>query len=167
MTKNTDSPAHDDAGFSLIEVLVVVAIILILAAIAIPNLLKSKIVANEASAVSSIRQIMTAQATYQSTYPTVGFADNLTKLSNQAGGPPDPNNAGILDWVLGCTSQPCPKSGYNFSIASTAGTPANSYYVFGVPIDRGKTGIRGFCGEERGAIRADPAGGTTCTAALQ
>ena len=64
-------------GFSLIELLIVVAIILIIAAIAIPNLLRARIAANESSAVSSIRTINTAEVTYQSAYPTVGYAANL------------------------------------------------------------------------------------------
>jgi type IV pilus assembly protein PilA len=61
-------------GFSLIELLIVVAIILIIAAIAIPNLLRSRMAANEASAVGSLRTINTAEVTFSTTYPTVGFA---------------------------------------------------------------------------------------------
>ena len=68
------------AGFSLIELLIVVAIILVIAAIAIPNFIRSKISANEASAVSSVRTINTAQTTYSITYPEIGYADKLTKL---------------------------------------------------------------------------------------
>jgi prepilin-type N-terminal cleavage/methylation domain-containing protein len=68
-------------GFSLIELLIVVAIILIIAAIAIPNLLRARIAANESSAVASIRTINTAMISYNSAYPTVGFAANLTALS--------------------------------------------------------------------------------------
>ena len=81
-------------GFSLIELLIVVAIILIIAAIAIPNLLRARIAANESSAVSSIRTINTAEVTYQSAYPTVGYAADLVSLgpgggaqSCPAGGP--------------------------------------------------------------------------------
>ena len=67
-------------GFSLIELLIVVAIILIIAAIAIPNLLRARIAANESSAVASIRTINTAMISYNSSYPTVGFAAALTNL---------------------------------------------------------------------------------------
>src|SRR5438094_8975810 len=66
--------------FSLIELLIVVAIILIIAAIAIPNLLRARIAANEASAVSSLRTINTAEVTYSTTYPTVGYAATLAAL---------------------------------------------------------------------------------------
>ena len=74
-------------AFTLIELLIVVAIILALAAMAIPNLLRSKMSANEASAVSSLHAIANAQTTYQVTYPHSGFADELTKLAYPAGGP--------------------------------------------------------------------------------
>ena len=73
-------------GFSLIELLIVVAIILIIAAIAIPNLLRSRIAANESSAVGSIRTINTAQVTYSSTYPNIGFANTLGALGQPAAG---------------------------------------------------------------------------------
>ena len=72
-------------GFSLIELLIVVAIILIIAAIAIPNLLRARIAANESSAVSSIRTINTAEVTYQSAYPTVGYSATLVALGPGAG----------------------------------------------------------------------------------
>ena len=71
-------------GFSLIELLIVVAIILIIAAIAIPNLLRSRIAANEASAVGSMRTINTAEITYASTYPSVGYSANLGNLAGSS-----------------------------------------------------------------------------------
>src|SRR6516165_10722524 len=67
-------------GFSLIELLIVVAIILIIAAIAIPNLMRSKMAANESSAVGSLRTINTAEVTYNTNYPTIGFTGTLTQL---------------------------------------------------------------------------------------
>ena len=100
-------------GFSLIELLIVVAIILIIAAIAIPNLLRSKMAANEASAVASLRSVFTAQATYSTMYG-VGNAANLAQLGTPVGAPPlnDCTQAGLLDEVLtGGT-----KSGYQFPI---------------------------------------------------
>lgn len=156
-------------GFSLIELLIVVAIILVIAAIAIPNLLNSRIAANEASAISSIRAVNTAQVTYAVTYPTMGYANDLAKLGSDSTGVASSNHAGLLDWVLGCASQPCPKSGYQFTIppASVAGTPIDSYSVVGTPITTGITGHRGFCSDRMNPVLADPNGGATCTMTLQ
>src|SRR6266702_3508287 len=90
-------------GFSLIELLIVVAIILIIAAIAIPNLLRSRIAANESSAVGSMRSINTAQVTYASSYPDVGFAANLGVLGPNSGSTSVTSTAaGLIDNVLGC-----------------------------------------------------------------
>ena len=156
------------SGFSLIELLIVVAIILVIAAIAVPNFLKSKLQANEASAVSSLRGINTAQTTYSVTYPNLGYADNLSKLGSPSGGNPvGPNNAGLLDWVLGCAAQPCLKSGYGFAIINPLGNPISAYQTTGTPINPGTTGIRGFCGSNASTISFDPNGGTNCTTQLQ
>ncbi|MBI2681873.1 MAG: prepilin-type N-terminal cleavage/methylation domain-containing protein [Acidobacteriales bacterium] len=153
-----------DKGFSLIELLIVVAIILVIAAIAMPNLIRSRIAANEASAVYSLRAINTAQISYLSTYPTVGYADDLAKLGPPGSGtPPDQNKSGLVDDVLGCASQPCQKSGYKFEISGTSGTPISVYTLTGVPANVGASGTRGFCTDERGLVRFDPAGGTSCT----
>jgi type IV pilus assembly protein PilA len=155
-------------GFSLIELLIVVAIILVIAAIAIPNLIRSRMRANEASAVSALRSINTAQGTYIINYATAGYADSLAKLGAPAGGGPvSINSAGLLDWVLGCAAQPCPKSGYKFAIVNTIGVPVTSYEATAVPITLGSTGDRGFCTAQLTAISMDPAGGTNCTQSLQ
>jgi len=156
-----------DAGFSLIELLIVVAIILVIAAIAIPNFLRSKISANEAAAVSNVRTINTAETTYSITYPEVGYADELTKLSYASSGPPTQNAAGLLDWVLGCATQPCTKTGYAFAISNTSGTPVVAYKVTAVPALQGQTGIRGFCSNQVPQMTYDQAGGTSCTSPLQ
>ena len=155
-------------GFSLIELLIVVAIILIIAAIAIPNLLRSRISANEASAVSSLRQINTAQTAYSISFPTVGFADTVTKLAEPPPGVMvSPAAGGMLDWVLGCPAQPCRKGGYDFMITAVPGTPIVSYSITGVPAVVGQTGVRGFCSDQLTQITIDPAGGTACTIGLQ
>ena len=156
-------------GFSLIELLIVVAIILVLAAIAVPSLLRSRISANEASAVASLRSINTAQVTYNITYPAEGFADTLTKLSMPSGSNPvGSQNAGLIDWVLGCASQPCPKSGYTFAITGTnSGTPIVTYGLTAVPLVPGQTGFRGFCSDQLSNMKFDVAGGTNCTSPLQ
>ena len=155
-------------GFSLIELLIVVAIILALAAMAIPNLLRSKMSANEASAVSSLRAIANAQTTYQITYPNLGFADELTKLAYPPPGQPvDSSHAGIIDWVLGCTAQPCPKAGYQFSIGNAVGTPISGFTAVGTPLLQGQTGRRGFCLDQVARVTQDPNGGANCTQPLE
>ncbi len=156
-------------GFSLIELLIVVAIILILAAIAIPSLMRSRISANEASAVASLRSINTAQVTYSVTYPDAGYADNLTKLGRPSGSSAVSSSAsGLLDWVLGCAAQPCPKSGYQFAITNPSGSPVVvGYSLTATPVVVGTTGFRGFCSDQLRNMFYDPAGGTNCTSPLQ
>ncbi len=156
-----------EQGFSLIELLIVVAIILIIAAIAIPNLIRSKISANEASAVSNIRTINTAEQTYNITYPNIGFADDLAKLGSGSG-TVGSISAALLDGNLGCATQPCAKSGYLFSIASTSGSPIISQYTaVAVPASLGNTGLRGFCSTQQSDIKFDSAGGSNCTTTVQ
>jgi prepilin-type N-terminal cleavage/methylation domain-containing protein len=155
-------------GFSLIELLIVVAIILTLAAIALPNMMRAKMSANEASAISSLRAVANAQTTYAITYPTLGYADQLTKLAfPPPGQTADSNHAGIIDWVLGCGAQPCEKSGYLFSIINVAGNPVNSYTATGVPVLKGQSGRRGFCSDTVANITYDPGGGSSCNLPLE
>ncbi len=146
-------------GFSLIELLIVVAIILIIAAIAIPNLLRSRIAANESSAVGSLRSINTAEVTYSSTYPGQGFADTLTKLGPPVGGGAVSSLAsGTLDAVVGCAAVPCPKSGYNLTISAPAVVPRTTYSSAAIPITVGQSGQRAFCSSSDGVIHQDPTG---------
>ena len=131
-------------GFSLIELLIVVAIILVIAAIAIPNLMAARRSANEASAVGSIRTLITAQTSYDIQNNT--FADNLSKLGN----------AKLVDWLLGCPAQPCARSGYNFEIANPimAGPRVVGYDIYGTPVSP-QTGSRSFCGNHELVISQD------------
>jgi type IV pilus assembly protein PilA len=154
-------------GFSLIELLIVVAIIMIVAAIAVPNLLRSRINANEASAIASIRTINSAQVAYSVAFPDQGYADDLSKLKSPGlGGSPDPNAAGLLDQTLGCASQPCLKSGYQFAVVNASGSPVISYDLTAVPATPGRTGIRGFCSTQLASVSYDPNGGTACNILL-
>ena len=147
-------------GFSLIELLIVVAIILIIAAIAIPNLLRSRIAANEASAVGSIRTINTAEVTYSSTYPDCGF----TSLTNLGGSGGNTTGAGLIDAVLAGGT----KSGYSFGAVPTGGTgcgtgsPNSTYSVTGVPQSQ-QTGTRYFFSDQSGVIRYNATGVATAT----
>jgi len=151
-------------GFSLIELLIVVAIILIIAAIAIPNLLRARMAANESSAVASIRTINTAEVTYNSTYPTVGFAADLVSLGGALGAAcvPASTSACLIDSVLANNGNPAGggKSGYSFVAAAgtVAGGIAVGYTTSATPLTINTTGIRGFCAEEDGVVRVDPAG---------
>ena len=146
-------------GFSLIELLIVVAIILIIAAIAIPNLLRSRMAANEASAVGSLRTINTAEVTFSSTYG-IGYT-TLASLATPAGACTTAVStaACLLDANLGGGT----KSGYTFVVTpSSAGTPsapATNFNSSAAPVALGSSGQSDFCSDDSGVIRRDPTGG--------
>jgi len=132
---------------------------LIVAAIAIPNLLRSKIAANEASAVGSVRTINTAQVTYGTVYPKNGFASNLAALGPDPSGPNaySPEHAGLLDEHLGspnCVGDAwCTKSGYNFQVTTICKLKVcKEYVVVATPVSE-STGTRSFCSTSDGIIR--------------
>ncbi len=138
-------------GFSLIELLIVVAIILIIAAIAIPNLLRSRIAANQASAVGSLRTLNTANITYASTYNT-GYPSLMSYLSPPAGGAnPTSTAAGLVDSVLASGA----KSGYSFTYsASTSAAGRTDIYSFNAnPVTPGTTGTNFYFTDQSGVIR--------------
>lgn len=145
-------------GFSLIELLIVVAIILIIAAIAIPNLLRARIAANESSAVASLRTLNTAQISYNSSYPTVGFAASLGNLSGTSCTPPSSAGACLIDTQLSSGS----KSGYSFTLSGVTGTPAGTYQVRADPTSPNQTGVRYFCSFADAVVRVGSATLTTC-----
>ena len=138
-----------------------VGTILVVAAVAIPNLLRSKIAANEATAVGSVRTVNTAQVAYETSYPKKGFAPNLAALGV------DPRNlnaysaehAGLLDPSLAndsCTGDAwCTKSGFHFKITAVCKQHVcTDYVVVAIPVESNKTGIRGFCSTSDGVIRS-------------
>src|SRR5580658_3445225 len=142
-------------GFSLIELLIVVAIILIIAAIAIPNLLRSRMAANEASAVGSIRTINTSAVTYSSTYPANGYPPSLASMGGAAGAcVATPAAACLLDAVLAAGT----KSGYTFVWAGDGATPSVSYTINANPVTIGSSGQRAFFSDQSGVIRYQTTG---------
>jgi type IV pilus assembly protein PilA len=159
-------------GFSLIELLIVVAIILIIAAIAIPNLLRSRIAANQASAVGSLRTLNTAEVTYSTTYNS-GYSSTLGDLGPGSPGTNVPNStaAGLVDEVLSGngngatpTATTSAKSGYQF-VYTPAGTDTsgkiNSYVFTASPVSVGTTGTNFYYTDQSGVIRQNstaPAG---------
>jgi type IV pilus assembly protein PilA len=149
-------------GFSLIELLIVVAIILIIAAIAIPSLLRARIAANESSAVAAVRTINSAMITYNSTYPTVGYAAALLNLGPSAASPCTSSSATacLIDSSLANNGIPAGagKSGFTFAASGAGGPPANKYYITATPVVLHETGDRSFCSVEDAVVRANPAG---------
>jgi len=149
------------AGFSLIELLIVVAIILIIAAIAIPNLLQAKIAANESAAASDLRTIKTAEYAYSSAYPTIGYAAAIANLGGASPCTPSSTTGCLLDNVL---AQAIPgstgKSGYTFlatGLTGGGGGTFNAAFVAAAaPIAPKSTGNRSFCSTDDGVLRAQP-----------
>jgi type IV pilus assembly protein PilA len=159
-----------EAGFTLMELLIVISIMLILMLIAIPNMLNLKSQANETSAIQSLRAIYQSEIQYQSNYPANGFACTLSALGgDSAAGAPGAQSAQLLQRDL-ATGQ---KAGYTFNVTNCTKATVNnqdmytSFEATAVPQAVGKTGHRGFCMDMSGEIRSDPTGGTNCTVPLQ
>lgn len=136
-------------GFSLIELLIVVAIILIIAAIAIPNLMAARMSANESSAAGSLRTINTGEVSYAATYPDLGYTD-LPSLGGATPCSPAPTSGCFLDSVLSSGA----KGGYQFTV--TPGTNLNganlTYVSLADPSGLNSTGTRSFCSDQSGVI---------------
>lgn len=150
-------------GFSLIELLIVVAIILIIAAIAIPNLLRAKIAANEAAAVSNLHTIFTGESAYfaqgWSNPGALGFSTLLQDLGDAKGcTPPKLDSACQIDNVLANATTPgTAKSGYFFTYAAIPNGVINvGFSVSADPQSRGQTGNRSFFTDQSGVIRGNP-----------
>jgi len=150
-------------GFSLIELLIVVAIILIIAVIAIPNFLRARMAANDSSAAASVRSINTAEIAYNGAYPTVGFPLSLTTLGGASPCTPAVGTACLIDNSLATASSGSGKSGYNFNATGSAsgGSPVNDqFYSTGTPV--GPTlGTRAYCSIQDAVVRTQPTGNIT------
>lgn len=141
-------------GFSLIELLLVVTIILIISAIAIPSYLRSRLQANEASAIASVRMINTTAVTYASTYADVGFPANLSNMGGASPCAASSTTACLLDDVLASGT----KNGYSFVWTGDGAKPSFSYAITATPVAVGSSGQRMFCSDTAGVIRYDPSG---------
>jgi len=151
-------------GFSLIELLIVVAIILVIAAVAIPSMVRARMAANESSAASAVRTITVAEIVYYNNYPTIGYANQLPDLGRTAPCTPAPSHACLLDNNLanalpGTTGH----SGYQFlATGIAAGSPLNTAFVTGgTPTGPNKTGARDFCATTDGVLRSQNTTGGT------
>jgi len=157
-------------GFTLMELLIVISIMLILMLLAIPNFSAMKMTANETSAKNSLQAIYKAEIQYQTAFPANGFACSLPALGGDPkSGPPTPTSAQL---VLGDLASGV-KSGYTFAIVNCTKVTVNNsdqftgFEVTAVPQAVGKTGHAGFCIDQFADIKADPTGGTNCTQSIQ
>ena len=153
---------RNEKGFSLIELLLVVAIILIIMAIAIPSFMRSRMRANEANAVASLRVIHTAAISYTTTYPEVGYPPNLGSLGGANPCTATSTQACLLDDAL---SQGI-KEGYSFVWTSDGLTPSVTFTLTATPQSVGNSGQNMYCTDQSGMIFYDPSG-SGCTSASQ
>jgi len=158
-----------EQGFTLVELLIVMSVILILTVMAIPAMQSIIKKANETSATQSLKAITTAENQYNSEYPSHGFTCSLAALGGVPGSaPPTAESAQLIGEDLATGN----KSGYTFSI--TCGSKisinnvdqVNSYTLTATPNAVGHSGNRGFCTDENGQVHFDPKGGTNCTELL-
>jgi type IV pilus assembly protein PilA len=150
-------------GFSLIELLIVVAIILIIAAIAIPNLMRARMAANDSSASASVRMINTAEIAYSGIYPTLGFPAALTTLGGASPCTPGVAAACLIDDSLATNGGGLGKSGYNFNATGSpsAGSAVNDqFYSTGAPLNA-RSGTRSYCSTQDAVLRLQAPGTIT------
>lgn len=142
-------------GFSLIELLIVVAIIMVLAAMIVPKYIHAKVAANEAAAVSTIRTLATAEVAYLNSYPTVGYAATMTDLGTGGNVPcsPSSSTACMIDDTLANAGSLPGKQGYLFTATGNSGT----FLVTAVPVS-GYGNPKSFCEVADNIPRANPSG---------
>ena len=154
---HTSTTPYPESGFTLVELLIVMSVILIIITLAIPSYEKVHIKANETSAMASVRMLNSMETEYNSSFPAHGFACSLATLGGKI---PDDLASGS-------------NAGYNFTISNCQKNTVNnvdqynSYNITATPVSVGKSGQRTFCSDESGQIHFDPKGGTNCTEILQ
>jgi type IV pilus assembly protein PilA len=131
-------------GFSLTDLLILVAVMVVIGTLAVPKLLRSRLAAGEASALDSVRAINTAQITYASRYPDRGFTCSLGTLAE---------SNSTADRLLDSALAGGAKNGYRFSLTNCPGMPATSYLITAIPTVPNQTGVRVFCSDQTGIIR--------------
>jgi len=147
-------------GFSLIELLIVVAIILIIAAIAVPSMIRARVSANESAAAANTRTIITAEIQYHTTFGS--YSPDLTSMGSPSGGcpsgTPPSTNACLIDFSL-ADAGTNPKGGYIFTASATNTSPGIAFVEGASPSVPGRTGVKSFCGSDDGVVRYNPNGG--------
>jgi type IV pilus assembly protein PilA len=146
-------------GFSLIELLIVVAIILIIAAIAIPNLMRARMAANDSSAAASVRSINTAEIAYFAAFPTLGYPALMSTLGGAAPCAPGTASACMIDNSMATNGGGNGKSGYNFNAtgSASAGGVNDQFYSTGTPFGT-TSGTRAYCSYEDAVLRLQAPG---------
>jgi type IV pilus assembly protein PilA len=156
-------------GFTLMELLIVMAIIIIIMTIAIPSYLNVRKAGNETSALGSVHAIHQAEIQFNTQYPAQGFTCNIADLGGAPNTTPGPTSAQLLPQDLASGQ----KAGYTFALTNCTKVNINgqdqitSYQITAVPQAVGKTGNRGFCSDMSGDVMYDPTGGTNCTLSVK
>jgi type IV pilus assembly protein PilA len=147
-------------GFSLIELLIVVAIILVIAAIAIPNLMRARMAANDSSAAGSLHAINAAEVGYFGTYENIGFPATLLPLGGAEPCAPSVATACFVDNYLATNGGGNGKSGYSFAAtgSATAASPNNNQFYATATPNSNLTGTRSYCSVDDLVVRLEPAG---------
>jgi prepilin-type N-terminal cleavage/methylation domain-containing protein len=151
------APQLRSKGFSLVEALVVVAVLLVLAAITVTHLLRARMKANESAAVANMRTINTAESMYFNTYPDVGYADSLAKLGSNGSDCQNPgktNSCLIMDETLISGL----KGGYMFELVSDGQLPSQAYTLTALPASKATSGTCSFTSNQTGVIAAESPG---------
>lgn len=147
-------------GYSLVDLLVTMAIIATLAAIVTPRLLRARVQANDAAAVVNLKAVQTAQNIYAISYPQQGYADSMAKLGDPVPGQqPSADAAGLIQSPIACPAQPCEHHGFTYEIYRTSGRPVALYWLRARPVNVGTSGSGTYHSMNDDKIAFDPGEG--------